>query len=80
MDEPNDQDIDTAGTEADETFAERHPQAPTPPDPTGAPLGPAPGSDGEERGSDPRTLHRAEDDEAAYARSPEFHDREKRGS
>ena len=33
MDEPNDQDIDTAGTEADETFAERHDQLPEPPDP-----------------------------------------------
>ena len=80
MDEPNDQDIDTAGTEADETFAERHPRRPNPPDPTQAPSGAAPETVDEQRGSEPRTLHRAEDDDAAYARSPEFHDREERES
>jgi hypothetical protein len=79
-DQPTDQDIDTAGTEADDTFQERHDQLPQPADPTQAPLGVAPDSDGEQRGSDHRTLHRAEDDNVAYARSPEFHDIDKRGS
>jgi hypothetical protein len=73
-DQPTDQDIDTAGTEADDTFRERHPE---PPDPTQAPPGVAPDSEGVQRGSDHRTLHRAEDDGTAYARSPEFHDLEK---
>ena len=77
MDEPNDQDIDTAGTEADQTYHERHEdEHPRPPDATKGPLGVAPESADERRGSDHRTLHRAEDDDAAYARSPEFHDRE----
>jgi hypothetical protein len=70
----SDQDIDTAGTEADPEFA---PQARQPGDPTPAPAtteaalperAPTP------RGSEPGTLHRAEDDEAARSRSPEFHD------
>ena len=75
--EETDQDIDTAGTEADDTFHERHRIEDVAPfDPTEGPLGVAPDSDGPARGSDPRTLHRAEDDDAAFARSPEYHDRE----
>ena len=79
-DQPTDQDIDTAGTEADDTFRERHGNVPRPPDPTQPPPGVAPGIEGVQRGSDHRTLHRAEDDDEAYARSPEFHDRETRES
>jgi hypothetical protein len=75
MDEPTDQDIDTAGTEADETFDERHDDKKLrPPDVTKGPLGAPQEHTEEERGSDHRTLHRAEDDDVAYARSPEFHD------
>ena len=79
-DQPTDQDIDTAGTEADDTFREPQGTLPEPPDPTQAPLGVAPDSEGVQRGSDHRTLHRAEDDGTAYARSPEFHDLDKRES
>lgn len=75
MDEPTDQDIDTAGTEADATYDERHQsEQRAAPDATRGPLGVPPESDESQRGSDPRTLHRAEDDAAAYARSPEYHD------
>ena len=75
MDEPTDQDIDTAGTEADATFDERHRgERIHEPDPTKGPLGGTPETDKTERGSDPRTLHRGEDDQAAFERSPEFHD------
>jgi hypothetical protein len=72
MDE-TDQDIDIAGTEADPEFT---PHAHQPGDRTPVTdadaalpeLAPTP------RGSEPSTLHRAEDDEAARSRSPEFHD------
>jgi hypothetical protein len=76
MDQDNDQDIDTAGTEADHSYPERHRgEQVEAPDVTQGPLGVPSESDELQRGSDPRTLHRAEDDDAAYARSPEFHDR-----
>jgi hypothetical protein len=72
----NDQDIDTAGTEADDTYRERHDgEQIEAPDAAQGPLGVAPESNERQRGSDHRTLHRAEDDDAAYARSPEYHDR-----
>jgi hypothetical protein len=75
MEHDNDQDIDTAGTEADQTYHERHGgERIEAPDVTEGPLGVAPGSQEPQRGSDHRTLHRAEDDDAAYARSPEYHD------
>ena len=71
----SDQDIDIAGTEADDEFRERHKDEQlTGPDPTAMPGGAAEDDDGMPRGSEPRTLHRAEDDEVAYERSPEFHD------
>ena len=72
----SDQDIDIAGTEADDEFRERHKDEQlTGPDPTAAPVGGVPeDDDGMPRGSEPQTLHRAEDDGVAYERSPEFHD------
>jgi hypothetical protein len=61
-DQPTDQDIDTAGTEADDGFRERHGgKPPEPPDPTEGPLGVAPGSEGVPRDSDHRTIHRGRD-------------------
>ena len=74
--EQSDQDIDTAGTEADPEFAQRpgaqpnsdRTRAKDPADTAMPELAPTP------RGSEPGTLHRAEDDEAAQSRSPEFHD------
>jgi hypothetical protein len=79
--ENSDQDIDTAGTEADEEFRQRHEGEPIDEvDPTEAPAGAAtPEFTPTARGSEPRTLHRGEDDEAAMARSPEFHDVPDRG-
>jgi hypothetical protein len=69
-----DKDIDTAGTDADDEFRERQKGAQLAgPEPTAEPLGATPDDD-VPRGSDPRTLHRAEDDEVAFERSPEFHD------
>jgi hypothetical protein len=72
-----DQDIDTAGTEADPEVAERTPgKGGAVPDPTKHPQGAPPSDEGQERGTaDPASMHRAEDDEAAFAASPEFHDR-----
>jgi hypothetical protein len=71
----NDQDIDTAGTEADEEFRQRHDREPIAgDDATAGPLGNPPDEAETPRGSDPRTLHRAEDDDVAFERSPEFHD------
>jgi hypothetical protein len=78
MDGPSDQDIDTAGTEADaESVKARTHRAETRGVEKGEPAAPAqpPGSTGPARGSDPRTLHRREDDDVAEARSPEFNDR-----
>jgi hypothetical protein len=73
----SDQDIDTAGTEADEEFHERHQgEQIEAPDVTKAPAGAPPERNEEPRGSEPRTLPRAEDDEVVRQRSPEFHDRE----
>lgn len=71
-----DQDIDTAGTEADDEFRERHDGDPiAAPDVTKGPLGHAPEESNTPRGGEPATLHRAEDDDKAKARSPEYHDR-----
>ena len=71
----SDQDIDTAGTEADDEFRERHDRdRPEGHDPTAGPLGIPPDDENVPRGSEPGTLHRAEDDEEAFERSPEFHD------
>ena len=79
-----DQDIDTAGTEADDEFRQRHDGEPLPGyDATKGPLGHAPEGNGPAqpgesdpaRGGEPATLHRGEDDDIAQARSPEFHDR-----
>jgi hypothetical protein len=74
---PTDQDIDTAGTEADPEVAERNPgKGGAITDPTQHPQGAPPSDEGQERGTtDPSTMHRAEDDGEAFARSPEFHDR-----
>lgn len=74
--EQSDQDIDIAGTEAD---PESTPKPGTQPSgdrtsTTGAADTAAPERTPTPRGSEPGTLHRAEDDEAAQARSPEFHD------
>ena len=70
----SDQDIDTAGTEADDEFRERH--SDELPAEHQAATGPEIAEEEAEtpRGSDPRTLHRAEDDDVAFERSPEFHD------
>jgi hypothetical protein len=71
----SDQDIDTAGTEADDEFRERHEHERVAAyDATTGPLGIPEDDTGVPRGSDPRTLHRAEDDDVAFERSPEFHD------
>lgn len=71
-----DQDIDTAGTEADDEFRDRHDSEPiATPDPTSGPLGTEPDESQTPRGNEPATLHRGEDDDVAYARSPEYHDR-----
>lgn len=71
----SDQDIDIAGTEADDEFRERHDRERTGGDgTTNGPLGIPPDDAGVPRGSDPKTLHRAEDDDVAFERSPEFHD------
>jgi len=71
----SDQDIDTAGTEADEEFRRRHDgEHVTGYDPTAGPAGVTPEATDEPRGSEPATLHRAEDDDVAFERSPEFHD------
>ena len=71
-----DQDIDTAGTEADDEFRERHGGDPiAEPDVTKGPLGNAPEETNTPRGGEPATLHRGEDDEVAFERSPEYHDR-----
>jgi hypothetical protein len=71
----SDQDIDTAGTEADDEFRERHEgDRVAGHDVTTGPLGIPPDDTDVPRGSDPRTLHRAEDDDVAFERSPEFHD------
>jgi hypothetical protein len=71
-----DQDIDTAGTEADDESTAAGPARKrgraTPPDASFAdapdnerpPIGP----------SDPGSMHRREDDEEAMAHSPDFHD------
>jgi hypothetical protein len=77
MDEVNDQDIDTAGTEADpdSPAAKRLEQAEGPREDAPDSDTQAPGSTGVARGSDHRTLHRREDDQEAAARSPEFTDR-----
>jgi hypothetical protein len=72
--EESDQDIDIAGTEADPEFS---PQARQPGDrspATDAADAALPELAQTPRGSEPGTLHRAEDDEAARSRSPEFHD------
>lgn len=71
----NDQDIDTAGTEADDEFRARHDgEVIVAHDPTAEPQGATPAEADQPRGSDPRTLHRGEDDPVAHERSPEFHD------
>ena len=71
----SDQDIDTAGTEADDEFRQRHDRERVADyDATTGPLGIPPDDTGVPRGSDPRTLHRAEDDDVAFEKSPEFHD------
>jgi hypothetical protein len=70
----SDQDIDTAGTEADEEFRQRHQGERVGHDATTGPLGIPPDEAETPRGSDPRTLHRAEDDDVAFEHSPEFHD------
>src|SRR5262245_7749093 len=69
-----DQDIDTAGTEADTMTAlgpsarKRHPAPGS--------LADAPGNEGKAIGPhDPATMHRAEDDVEHLAESPDFHDR-----
>lgn len=74
--EESDQDIDIAGTEADPEFEQRHRgQRPGEPDSTAEATDTAPPEHTPTaRGSEPETLHRAEDDEAARSRSPEFHD------
>ena len=71
----SDQDIDTAGTEADDDFRQRHEhEGVAGDDVTTGPLAIPPDEAETPRGSDPRTLHRAEDDDVAFERSPEFHD------
>jgi hypothetical protein len=71
----SDQDIDTAGTEADDDFRQRHEhERDAGHDVTTGPLGIPPDEAETPRGSDPGTLHRAEDDDVAFERSPEFHD------
>ena len=71
----SDQDIDTAGTEADEEFRQRHDrEAVVGHESTAEPTGIPPDEAETPRGSDPQTLHRAEDDDVAFERSPEFHD------
>lgn len=74
--EQSDQDIDTAGTEADPEFAPHHGTQPKGDRPTATDDADTatPERDPTPRGSEPGTLHRAEDDEAARSRSPEFHD------
>lgn len=73
---PTDQDIDTAGTEADPEIESRPPgkgRALT--DPTEHPQGAPPSDEGLARTpTEPSSMHRAEDDDEARARSPEFND------
>lgn len=72
--EESDQDIDIAGTEADPAFRQRDGGRPDSDRDSTATDAATPEHTPTERGSEPGSLHRAEDDDAARSRSPEFHD------
>lgn len=91
---PTDQDVDTAGTEADDGHADRirehdvtlhdptaEPVGALPDDGTRERRGDAPGNDGPPLSPlNPSAMHRAEDDTDARATSPDFSERPDRAS